>query len=205
MSQTPLKLSINLYSSELLPKKLRLSFARLIAALVLVPLISGLYFVVNYIEKVDVQSQIVHANQLKQQLTQKQDTLKKQLELHKPTKALLDEVAISRQRLELTQKLISKVGNSDQFQSKSYQVLLEDLAATADGSTWLTHIIVEDQKVDLTGETQQAAAVPAWIKRLGKTSALAGVSFNQLIVNRNRDNVLQFQINSQPAPQGEVK
>ncbi|MBM7073086.1 PilN domain-containing protein [Shewanella sp. 202IG2-18] len=205
MSQTPLKLSINLYSSELLPKKLKLSFARLTAALVLVPLISGLYFVVNYIEKVEVQSQIAHANQLKQQLTQKQDTLKKQLELHKPTQALLGEVANTRQRLELTQKLISNVGNSDQFQSKSYQVLLEDLAATADGSTWLTHIIVEGKKVNLTGQTQQAAAVPAWIKRLGKTSALAGVSFNQLLVSRNQDNVLQFQINSQSAPQGEVK
>ncbi len=205
MSQTPLKLSVNLYSKSLLPKKLRLSFYRLISALVLISAASALYSGFSYFEQSKLETQLAKSKAQLESENKQQEALKSSLAQHNPKAELLEQVSQGQHRLALTQKLLTKVGNSSQYQSKSYQMILEDLAQTADGSTWLTHIAVNGEHINLSGETQNASAVPAWIKRLSETRSLAGKGFNQLLVNRGDNNLLQFEVNSKAQTEGEVK
>ena len=197
MDKSPLKLSVNLYSASLLPKKLRLSFFRLTLVVIILPCIAALYSAMSFMTQQKLEAQLNTATLQQQHLMNEQDALKQRLELHKPAADLVYQLAKTKTKLELTRQLSFKVSNTEQHQSQSYQALLEDLAQTADGSIWLTNIDVDGQHINLTGETQKAAAVPAWIKRLSGTESLADVSFNQLLINREQNNVLHFRINSQ--------
>ena len=210
MDKSPLKLSVNLYSVDLLPKKLRLSFVRLILVAAILPCIAVLYSATSYIKQQELTKKIDKAKSKQQSLVAERESLKQQLEQHKPTQTLVDELAKAHTKFGLTQDLLAQVGDPEQYQSNSYQTLLEDLAQTADGSTWLTNIEVDGNKINLSGETQTAAAVPAWIKRLSQTTSLADLSFEQLIISRDQNNLLQFHVNSQvqgaqSQQQGEAK
>ncbi len=197
MGRSPLKLSVNLYSVDLLPVKLRLSFLRLLSVLVTVPCAAALYSGFAYVQQQGLTAELNQADLNLQHLTGEQASLKQKLDQHKPAADMVQRLEHQRTKLRLTQQLLAKAGVSEHRQSGSYQALLTDLAQAADGSTWLTGIEVDGDSVSLSGETQNAAAVPAWIKRLSRTASLADAGFEQLIISRDQNDLLRFEVNSQ--------
>jgi Tfp pilus assembly protein PilN len=194
-----MKTRINLYSTILLPAKLRLSFNRF--AFALLGLI-GISLLVSASTLWSTQSLMADI-QAKQNVADSLSSQKQQLEQaiadRKPSQELVAQVELLEQRLTLKQQLKGELLQRSALVNAGYAALLSDLAQAGDPNIWLSGIQVSDNIFEFEGYSQSPQSIPLWIERLKESETLKGYGFSSMTLNRGDDKPLAFKLSSQRA------
>ncbi|MGS0674984.1 PilN domain-containing protein [Shewanella sp. 0m-4] len=197
-----MKLRVNLYSETLFPPELRLSFSRLsramLAVVVVLLLSSAAVFALNS----SLESDKAQLMQDKQRLDSDKKDLEAALAKRGPSEALVAEVNLKAQQLELKQKLFGKLSQQEVLTSYGYSPLMTDLARVADSSIWLNRIQVNEKSYIFEGFTSSPESVPLWIERLKTTTTLKGHAFATMTMNLGENQPLAFKLTSDATPTG---
>ncbi|GGQ15202.1 fimbrial assembly protein [Shewanella litoralis] len=205
-----IKTSVNLYTADLIPPQQRLTFMRLAMTLLLLLGLSVAFYGIGSWQQ--NQLHIVHqqASADKDQLTAQKTQLEAQIAARKPDSALVAQVELEEQRLDLKTRLKDELSQRKNLISQGYSPMLTDLAAVADANVWLSHIsiIQQDnapQKIEFEGFGRHPQSIPLWIDRLKNTSTLKGYAFSAMTMDRGDDQPLMFKLTSQTADKEPVQ
>ena len=191
-----MKLRVNLYSESLFPPELRLSFARLTKALVvligLLLIMTAVFWGLNSSLEADKKQLML----VKQELDAEKQDLEAALAKRGPNEALVAEVELKAQQLELKQKLFGKLNQQEMLTSFGYSPLMTDLASVADAKLWLNRIQVNENRYVFEGFTASPEGVPLWVDKLKNTTTLKGHAFASMTMSLGENQPLAFKLTS---------
>ncbi|MBR9729071.1 PilN domain-containing protein [Shewanella intestini] len=193
-----IKQSVNLYSSSLLPPKLKLSFKRLVAGAVVVSIIAVVCGTLLMWQTSRVENKLEIAKTEQDIFNQKKQQLEAQIAVRKPDNKLVEQVNLEQQRLTLKQKLKGELAARRTAVSMGYSPLLVDLAKVSDASVWLSRIQINKGKYEFEGYGATAQSIPLWVEKLKATDTLKGYTFAAMTMSRGEDRPLAFKLTSQP-------
>lgn len=105
-------------------------------------------------------------------------------------------------RAQLTERqaLLTDLQEREARQTTGFAPLLQILAQEHDSRLWLTHIATKNGRLQLSGETLNAAAVPSWLGKLQATAPIQGQRFAGLSISRvdSKPGVLAFSLSPEP-------
>ncbi|MCL1139304.1 PilN domain-containing protein [Shewanella pneumatophori] len=191
-----MKLRVNLYSDTLFPPELRLSFSRLNKALVALVCLLLLTTAVFWGLNSSLESDKKQLMLVKKSLDSEKQDLEAELAKRGPNKALVAEVELKAQQLELKQKLFGKLNQQEVLTSYGYSPLMTDLASVADAKLWLNRIQVNENKYIFEGFTSSPEGVPLWVDKLKTTTTLKGHAFASMTMSLGEDQPLAFKLTS---------
>ncbi|BDM63080.1 hypothetical protein NFHSH190041_05320 [Shewanella sp. NFH-SH190041] len=199
-----MKKRLNLFSEELLPPKLQLSFSRLtkvcVALIVIFGVAGGLLIFSNH----ELQAQSQQLTAQKNQLTEQKTTLETQVNQRKPDAALISQVELMTERLKLKGLMLDELKRRGTAISQGFSPLLFDLASVSAPKLWLDRIKVDEDKFGFEGYSVKAQTVPYWIEQLKTTDTLRGYAFASMTMNRGDGKPIAFNLSSKPQIQKEV-
>ncbi len=198
MSHNP-KTRINLYSANLLPPKLRLSFKRLsfFSILALVVAFGGWgtsYWFLN-----QAQAQLTQVKETKRQLDEQKSQLEQELNARVPEPSLVERAKLEQQQLELKRLLLGELSKREALTSRGYSQLLTELAKVSDPSIWLERIQASEQSYIFHGYGQHPESLPLWLEKLKSTESLKGQAFATMTMDRGEGEPLAFSLSSSQA------
>ncbi|MGI2170280.1 PilN domain-containing protein [Shewanella sp. MF05960] len=199
-----IKTSVNLYTADLLPQQQRLTFTRLAVTLLLLFGLCIAFYGVGSWQQNQLHAVQQQASNDKDQLTAQKTQLEAQIAARKPDSALVAQVELEEQRLDLKIRLKDELGQRKNLISQGYSPMLTDLAAVADANVWLSHISISQQdnapqRIEFEGYGRYPQSIPLWIDRLKNTSTLKGYAFSAMTMDRGDDQPLMFKLTSQTA------
>lgn len=193
-----MKLRINLYADEFRPKRLWCSLPQLLliwATVLLLILSCALYL--QY--RLRSQQQATQALELSFTMQQQEvERLNRLLEAHKPDASLAQQVAEHQSELETKQSLLDNLAGRNLLKSQGFALVLEELARIRSPEIALQRIQLQGERISLQGLTSRSQEVPAWLNRFAGTRGLSGRRFDELLMSRDSQGNLQFQLNSRP-------
>ncbi|GGB62860.1 fimbrial assembly protein [Shewanella inventionis] len=197
-----IKTSVNLYSDNLLPIQQRLTLTRLMSVLGLFVVIFIVLYGVVMWQQQQLQAKQQQASHDNVQLNDQKIALEAQIAARKPDSALVAQVELEEQRLELKIRLKDELSQRQNLISKGYSPMLTDLASVADANVWLSHISIVQQdngpqRVEFEGYGRNPQSVPLWIDKLKNTETLKGYAFSAMTMDRGDDQPLMFKLTSQ--------
>ncbi len=191
-----MKLRINLYADEFRPKRLWCSLPQLLliwATVLLLILSCALYL--QY--RLRSQQQATQALELSFSTQQQEvERLNRLLEAHKPDASLAQQVAEHQSELETKQSLLDNLAGRNLLKSQGFALVLEELARIRSPEIALQRIQLQGERISLQGLTSRSQEVPAWLNRFAGTRGLSGRRFDELLMSRDSQGNLQFQLNS---------
>lgn len=190
------KLRVNLFNESLLPPKLRLSFVKLTQltlGLVALLLIANL---ISFVSVTDLTQQKSTLLQQKTSYDQQKSQLETEIAARAASPALVAEVDLMAQQLEVKRRLLGELDNVQALTSRGYSSLMTDLARVADSSIWLSRIHVIEDKFEFEGYSSAPLNVPQWVERLKQVDTLKGQAFSTLTMSRGEDEPLSFILRS---------
>ncbi|GGP88982.1 PilN domain-containing protein [Shewanella ulleungensis] len=199
-----IKTSVNLYTVDLLPQQQRLTLTRLMLTLLLLVGVCIAFYGFGWWQQNQLHTVQLQASNDKNQLTAQKTQLEAQIAARKPDSALVAQVELDEQRLDLKIRLKDELGQRKNLISQGYSPMLTDLAAVADANVWLSHISISQQdnapqRIEFEGYGRNPQSIPLWIDRLKNTSTLKGYAFSAMTMDRGNDQPLMFKLTSQTA------
>lgn len=194
-----MKSRINLYSDTLLPTQSRLAFANLVVGAVCILMLALVLGGIGYWGVMTQQQQLQQVKAQARDYTQQKTQLEQKIAAHLPSPELVAKVELETQQLELKRLLLTELGSRKALTSKGFAPLLTDLATVADGATWLSRIVVDDNHFVFEGYAQQPENVPLWVGRLKSTETLRGQTFAAMTMARGDGEPLGFMLTSKPS------
>ncbi|MFS1424456.1 MULTISPECIES: fimbrial assembly protein [unclassified Shewanella] len=191
-----IKTTVNLFSVDLLPAKLRLSFERMMLAAAAVVVLSLIAWGVGFWLESTLASQHGALSKQKLQLDNQKAALELQLSTRQPDADLVAKVELEQQRLELKQLLSDEIKQRDNMISHGYAGLLTDLASVSDSSVWLNRIVINQQYFEFEGFGSHPQSIPLWVERLKTTETLKGYAFATMTMDRGENQPLAFKLAS---------
>ncbi|USD37285.1 PilN domain-containing protein [Ferrimonas sp. SCSIO 43195] len=187
-----MKHRVNLFSSDLLPKQIRLNFNRTVAAMaaVLVLMVAA-YGWLSYLHQ-QSEAELVS---LQQQQTDQQQQIKQlteQMTARQPDQHLLQQVEILQRQLDAMESLGLELDRRSVMANPGFSNLMKELAQSSDQQVWLQRFGVSDNGIVLQGLAQSPAAVPQWLAKLGLKHSLRGRSLSQFTLNGGTDGPVTF-------------
>ncbi|MBY5993140.1 PilN domain-containing protein [Ferrimonas balearica] len=187
-----MKRSVNLYSPALLPDKARLTLPRLLKAVAAV-LVLALALAGQLHRSGDALSaQWDQARAEEQALSAELAQLAQQVRAHQPRPELVAAVEQAEARLAAYQRLAQVLDRDALLTQPGFSNLMTDLANSSDNQVWLERFQLAQSSVLLRGQAQRAAAVPAWLDRLGQQPSLQGRSLSQLSIQGEAGKPVHF-------------
>ena len=191
-----IKYRVNLYTPSLLPPKQRLTFTRLGAYALSVLLLLAVCVSYSYWQVSSLWQELQFATQQKQQFDTQKQTLEAELTARKADPALVERVNLVTQQLELKQLLMGELSLRASLTSRGFAPVLNDLAVVADGSVWLSHIVINEQDFMFEGFADHPQSIPLWVDKLKTTRTLKGHAFSSMSMDRGEDKPLAFTLKS---------
>jgi Tfp pilus assembly protein PilN len=198
-----IKTAVNLYTTDLLPKRQRLTFLSMMLTLIFLSGCSALLYVIGLWHADELQTLSQQASSNKNRLISQKTQLEQQIAARKPNADLVAKVELEQQRLALKKLLKDELSQRKTMISQGYSPMLTDLAGVADSSVWLSHISIEQQKndaqrIEFEGYGRNPQSIPLWIDKLKTTSTLKGYAFSAMTMDRGEAQPLAFKLISQP-------
>jgi Tfp pilus assembly protein PilN len=198
-----IKTAVNLYTTDLLPKRQRLTFLSMMLTLIFLSGCSALLYVIGLWHADELQTLSQQASSNKNRLISQKTQLEQQIAARKPNADLVAKVELEQQRLALKKLLKDELSQRKTMISQGYSPMLTDLAGVADSSVWLSHISIEQQKndaqrIEFEGYGRNPQSIPLWIDKLKTTSTLKGYAFSAMTMDRGEGQPLAFKLISQP-------
>ncbi|SIR02136.1 hypothetical protein SAMN05421840_107112 [Shewanella morhuae] len=191
-----IKYRVNLYTPSLLPPKQKLTFARLGTYALSVLLLLVVCMSYSYWQVSSLRQELQLVTQKKQQLDTQKQTLEAELAARKADPALVERVDLVTQQLELKQLLMQELSLRASLTSRGFAPVLNDLAVVADGSVWLSHIVINEQDFMFEGFAEHPQSIPLWVDKLKTTHTLKGQAFSSMSMDRGEDKPLAFTLKS---------
>lgn len=191
-----IKYRVNLYTPSLLPPKQKLTFARLGAYALSVLLLLVVCMSYSYWQVSSLRQELQLVTQKKQQLDTQKQTLEAELAARKADPALVERVDLVTQQLELKQLLMQELSLRASLTSRGFAPVLNDLAVVADGSVWLSHIVINEHDFMFEGFAEHPQSIPLWVDKLKTTHTLKGQAFSSMSMDRGEDKPLAFTLKS---------
>ncbi|PTA49072.1 fimbrial assembly protein [Shewanella morhuae] len=191
-----IKYRVNLYTPSLLPPKQKLTFARLGTYALSVLLLLVVCMSYSYWQVSSLRQELQLVTQKKQQLDTQKQTLEAELAARKADPALVERVDLVTQQLELKQLLMQELSLRASLTSRGFAPVLNDLAVVADGSVWLSHIVINEQDFMFEGFAEHPQSIPLWVDKLKTTHTLKGQAFSSMRMDRGEDKPLAFTLKS---------
>jgi Tfp pilus assembly protein PilN len=198
-----IKTAVNLYTTDLLPKRQQLTFLSMMLTLIFLSGCSALLYVIGLWHADELQTLSQQASSNKNRLISQKTQLEQQIAARKPNADLVAKVELEQQRLALKKLLKDELSQRKTMISQGYSPMLTDLAGVADSSVWLSHISIEQQKndaqrIEFEGYGRNPQSIPLWIDKLKTTSTLKGYAFSAMTMDRGEGQPLAFKLISQP-------
>lgn len=185
---------VNLYPDYLQPKRELFNLKTVLALWLLVVLaMAGVY---GFYTTQNLQSQ-ARLNEIRGemgQLTQQVHGLQKKLTLHKPSPA--KQAALERLRQEVKDQRLSlrAITQFDRDDQAGYSGVMRSLAELSNNEISLTRIRINDNQLNLAGLARTPSSVPKWLGRFKQEIELSGRSFEGLVMGRDEDDVVTFEL-----------
>lgn len=162
----------NLYLDELKPSTDKLTlrfFASIAGSLLLIVLLASLALtLISGQQKDDFVASVEQANQLENQLRQRQTLLQQALN----DSTLNEELDTLQQQLMLRQRLWGQMKTLTGRNSVDFSQLLVDLSAADKADIWLHRIVIENDALTLKGQTLKPQLLPAWLADFSRYQTL---------------------------------
>ncbi|SHI05477.1 PilN domain-containing protein [Ferrimonas marina] len=188
-----MKTRINLFSPEMRPAQPRLTLARgLFGCAAALALLVGLGQWQS-LNNQRLQQQLDLAYEQQSELGDELARLSTELASHRPDEQLLTAVAQAKARIDGLARLSQLLDQDELLIQPGFSNLMRDLSNSADRQVWLQQFDVAQAQLRLAGQAQRAAAVPAWIDRLGQQPSLAGRALSRLAIDGDGDGPVRFE------------
>ncbi|WP_144212298.1 PilN domain-containing protein [Shewanella donghaensis] len=193
-----IKTTVNLFSADLLPAKLRLSFERMMMAVAALVVITTIIWSIGFWSVSGLEKTHAQISKEQQRFNEQKSDLELQISNRKPDAGLVSRVELGQQRLELKRLLSAEIKQRDNMISRGYSGLLTDLASVSDSSVWLKRIVINEQQFEFEGFGAHPQSIPLWVERLKNTETLKGYAFATMTMDRGDDQPLAFKLSSTP-------
>ncbi|MBY6187275.1 PilN domain-containing protein [Marinobacter hydrocarbonoclasticus] len=187
-----MKRRVNLYSPSLLPKRDRLTLPRLLLACAAVVVLSVLTAMLLRYQASTLDQQLAEAQAEQNRVSAELSQVTALLRAHQPRPDLVAQVEQARQRLEGFRRLADVLDRDELLTEPGFSSLMADLATSADNQVWLERFQLARDQVLLSGQARRAAAVPAWLDKLGQQPSLQGRAVSQLSIQGEAGKPVRF-------------
>ncbi len=187
-----MKRRVNLYSPALLPARMRLTLPRLLLATAALVLLTLLWGVQLDREAARLAQQRLAAQAEEQRLGAELAALSAQVRAHQPRPELTAAVAQAEARLQGLGRLAEVLDRDALLTQPGFSNLMQDLAQSSDNQVWLEQFELAEQRIRLSGQARRAAAVPAWLERLGQQPSLQGRALSEMSIEGEAGQPVRF-------------
>jgi hypothetical protein len=200
-----MKLRINLYTEEFVPKRHSLDFARMVLILcgaIVLLLLSGWWL---HHRAAGLVAQVREQDALQGQIRQAIGSMQGRLGARTATPALQTELKGLGEELLTKQALLEHLHDWMPWRSHGFAQTLEDLARIHSANISLKGIQIEKGKLSLSGAAASSEDFPLWLGRFASAPSLSGKQFHVMSMVRDEKGILRFELSSQAARADEVK
>jgi len=189
--------TVNFYQDQLKPQKEYFTLANVCFAwggIALIMLaVAGLY----HFRLSALDQQVEEARALAAQRDQQISTLKTQVARHQPSAEKLAAVARLKKEIDAKHVSLATINQFDHSQQVGYSGVMNALAKLARSDISLRQIDMTPQRFDIEGLARNAEGIPSWIAEFQSELHLTGRSFDRLVIGRNDDDVITFELKTQ--------
>ncbi|QXO17119.1 MULTISPECIES: PilN domain-containing protein [Gammaproteobacteria] len=189
--------AVNFYQQQLKPQKDHFTLANVCLAWGGVALIMLAVAVVYHFRLSALDQQVAEAKALAAQRDKQISTLKQQVAQHQPSAEKLAAVARLKKEIDAKQESLAAINQFDHSQQVGYSGVMNALAKLARRDISLRQIDMTPQRFDIEGLARDAEVVPSWIAEFQSELHLTGRSFDRLVIGRNDDDVITFELKTQ--------
>lgn len=188
-----MKTRINLYSPTMLPPKPRLTLASLsLVALLLIVVMGSAIGVQKWrVSQIEAEREIARVEQ--QRLADQVLQLSTKLAQQRPSPQLIAAVDQANAKLSGLEQIKDLLAQDKFLIEPGFSNLMNDLSVAADRQVWLQQFDVASGQLRLAGMAQRAAAVPAWIDKLGAQKSLQGRALSKLMIDGEGTGPIRFE------------
>lgn len=188
--------TINFYQQQLKPKKELLTLNSIVSVWGAVAAIMLLVFALFQFQVMELNQQVMTANQLNSQLSTQADELKQKQAKHVPSAEKLAAVERLKKDIASKQASLEAISQFDAEQQVGYSGVMDSLAQLARSDISLSSIDINNSALDVKGYARDANVVPSWIAQFKQQISLMGRSFEQLSIGRDEQDVVTFELKS---------
>lgn len=180
---------VNLYTSELRPRRQRLSAVRALAITVLVIAVIAGYGAWLKHEQRQLAQQVAGWEQQNAGLEDAVDALSDAVDRRQPDPELAAALDRISDTLARRQKLLDRVQGVVLSPGNGFSPKMAALAEQIPENVWLTRIVLEaqPQRIQLEGRTRDSEQVPVYLEQLGEAPAFTGRTFSVFRLDRPDD------------------
>ena len=189
-----MKRQINLYGAEFRPKRQWASLNQMALvwgfALLLI-LLTGVGYSWQQQQVSRALAQRSAELELKRSEAQRLDA---ELARHQADPRLQQQLVNMQDELTAKQGLMRQLGSLTLQKSQGYASVMADLSRIRNSNLSLQRIEINEGRINLSGFAGRSQDVPAWVNRFKQTPSLVGKEFGELILGRDKEGRLTFQL-----------
>lgn len=198
-----MKQRINLYQPVLQPVPQRFALPALLSGCGVVILLLVAVTVQLQYQLQQLQQQTDKINAAVQLKTEELTNLQLALDNRQPAADLQKQAEQLNQELAQKQQLLQYLTVDQQASAPHYAEVMQQLSTLDLPQFWLRSFRLGQAGVEFVGVTQDAAAVPFWLKKLGQSPQFSGQQFSAVQLQPLPQNYLQFRVSSHVTTQGQ--
>lgn len=185
---------INLFPLHLRPKKEFLTLTNVAISWGIVAAIMLSLFGFYSIQNAKFNDQAENVRREADHLTQELKSVQDQVVAHKPTPSKV--AALERLKLEIKDKKrsLQAIGDFDTAEQAGYSGVMSSLSELDTRDISVSSIVLDKQKLNLSGLARTPDSVPRWVAQFKNEVDLVGRNFEQLVIGRNENDVVTFQL-----------
>ncbi len=187
-----MKRRVNLFAPSLLPERARLTLPRLALTCVAVVGLAVALGVTLHLQARGLDQQLLAAREAQTAQSAELAQLAAKARAHQPRPELVAKVEQARKQLESFQRLVTVLDQDELLTHPGFSKLMADLSTSADNQVWLERFQLARDQVLLSGQARRAAAVPAWLDKLGQQPSLQGRAVSQLSITGEAGKPVHF-------------
>ncbi|MGL4734288.1 MAG: hypothetical protein ACRCWB_04150 [Enterovibrio sp.] len=185
---------INLFHSDLIPKKQKVTFRRTMSAALFILACGACISLLLCWQSQQLQNALKETQRTLQRTKDESVQLTAQLAKHRPAAFLVEAVKENTAQVEQKQELLSAMVGFKAGNGHSFSATLASLSKLADNNISLRSLVIDGAYLDLYGLAKNAQSVPAWVDRFAEQPALAKRQFGQLELTYDKKNVAHFKL-----------
>ncbi|MGL6177486.1 MAG: hypothetical protein ACRC1U_10890, partial [Vibrionaceae bacterium] len=185
---------INLFHSDLIPKKQKVTFRRTMSAALFILACGACISLLLCWQSQQLQNALKETQRTLQRTKDESAQLTAQLAKHRPAAFLVEAVKENTAQVEQKQELLRAMAGFKAGNGHSFSATLASLSQLADNNISLRSLVIDGAYLDLYGLAKNAQSVPAWVDRFAEQPALAKRQFGQLELTYDKKNVAHFKL-----------
>ena len=187
---------VNLYPNHLQPKKEVFTLELVVSSWIIITAIMlsiyGFYSYKNNIASKQVAVEKKQVQLLSSQVTE----LQKKLDLHQPLPAKVAAVDRLKEDVKTKQDSLKVINSFDASLQVGYSGIMHGLSTIGRNDISLTHIQIDNDKMNVQGLAKSPAVVPNWVQNFKTEMNLVGRTFESLSIGRDENDVVMFSLRS---------